>query len=209
MWGYVSSVPVPPARLWVGGGNRAQVWGSTMSASEGIWKWLESVRRRGRNREEGEVQLIFGETSQILLRKGGRKGISFTFSCSLWELYLAIQFSPQTVIHIPNPCAAAQPSKHSACSLDITLACWKLKAVHSICDRLEFLQVFFKVFRMLWEANKKRGGFWFCSVFLFSSMMFCVHWQRQEGVENQIKRKKWPLEKITLKFFSSKSHLEK
>lgn len=51
-----------------------------MSESEGIGKWLESVRGRDRNREEGEAQLIFGETSQMLLGKGGRRGISFTFS---------------------------------------------------------------------------------------------------------------------------------
>lgn len=49
------------------------------------------------------------------------------FSMLTVGMYLALQFSPQTLICIPNLCAAAQASKHSAWALFGSSDCWSVE----------------------------------------------------------------------------------
>lgn len=64
-----------------------------------VRKKQETIGSGERETQRKGKQLIFGKTSHILLRKEGRKGLTFMLSMLIVELFLASQFSPETKLY--------------------------------------------------------------------------------------------------------------
>lgn len=112
---------------------------------------------------------------------------------------------------MPNPCTAAQASKHSACSLDL----WVVDLLKTENSSFNLQQHwifadFFQVFRMLRETKKGQQimGFGVVLYFFFFFSWCLASPARARRGRKLNEEKKWPLKK-KLTFFSSKSHLEK
>lgn len=64
-----------------------------------VRKKKETIGSGERETKRKGKQLIFGKTRHILLRKEGRKGLTFMLSMLIVELFLASQFSPETELY--------------------------------------------------------------------------------------------------------------